>query len=299
MKGITFSIKKQEIVGMLGQNGAGKTTTIRLLTGLFPLLQGSTVEILGIDIEKEPVRCKSLLGIVPEMNNAFLDFTVFQNLSFSGRLYGMSKAAIERRGRSLLAQFGLADRVNSLTKALSKGLKQRLNFCMALMHDPPVLILDEPCGGLDPISVKLLREQILQLRSLGKTIVLTTHDMQEAQRICDRVMIIHKGSLLIDESLETVRARLGGAKKITCKLDRDPPAGLESALGAGPRYDGPELMVNGSSCQVITREPLASMSNLHDFFHKTSTVVNDVRMEETSLEDVYCQLIEKEGSKND
>ncbi|MHA1344646.1 MAG: ABC transporter ATP-binding protein, partial [Promethearchaeota archaeon] len=183
---ISFKINTGEIVGILGPNGAGKTTTIRLLTGVFQLENKGKIEIFGENIVKNPRKYKKNFGIVPEISNAFSDYTVLQNLNFSGSIYGLSKKQIEKRVQTLLTQFNLMDKIHSKTKTLSKGLKQRLIFCLALLHEPPILILDEPTSGLDPFSVNLMRKQILQLKKEGKTILITTHNMQEAQNICDR-----------------------------------------------------------------------------------------------------------------
>ena len=170
---VSFSIFESEIVGILGPNGAGKTTTIRLLTGVFGLENNAKIEIFNQDITRNPYKYKMNFGIVPEVSNAFSDYTVWQNLKFSGGIYGMPKVRIEQRAKKLLKDFGLIDKRNSKTKTLSKGLKQRLNFCLALLHEPPILILDEPTSGLDPFSVKLMREQILQFKKEGKTILIT------------------------------------------------------------------------------------------------------------------------------
>ena len=175
------------------------------------------MEIFGEDMAKKTLLCKSFFGIVPEISNAFLDYTVLQNLNFTGHLYGLSSPEIKKRSKTLLDQFDLINKGQALTKTLSKGLQQRLNFCIALLHDPPILIFDEPTSGLDPISVKVLREQIRQLRDGGKTILLTTHDMQEAQKICDRVLIINGGKIIIDESPDVLRARFGSGKTILFK----------------------------------------------------------------------------------
>ena len=159
---VSFKIFEGEIVGILGPNGAGKTTTIRLLTGIFKLEGKASIEIFNEDITKNLSKYKINFGIVPEVSNAFSDFTVWQNLKFSGGIYGFPKEKIEKHSKKLLEQFGLIDKMHSKTKALSKGLKQRLNFCLALLHEPSILILDEPTSGLDPISVKLMKLGLLK-----------------------------------------------------------------------------------------------------------------------------------------
>ena len=216
---VSFEINQGEIVGILGPNGAGKTTTIRLLTGVFQLENNAKIEIFGDDVIHNPTKYKKNFGIVPEISNAFSDYSVWQNLMFSGGIYGISKEEIEKRSKKLLTQFNLIDKMNSKTKALSKGLKQRLNLCLALLHDPPILILDEPTSGLDPISVNLMRNQILKLKEEGKTILITTHDMREAQNMCDRILIMNKGKIIADESPDTLREQFKSTSTILFKID--------------------------------------------------------------------------------
>lgn len=291
---ITFKIQKQEIVGILGPNGAGKTTTIRLLTGLYPVGSKSGIHIFKWDIKRHPLICKAHFGIVPEISNAFLDYTVRQNIEFSGQLYGLSKTQIQSRSTILLEQFNLQEKANTLTKSLSKGLKQRLNFCMALIHDPPILILDEPTSGLDPVSIKLLREQILQLRSDGKTILLTTHDMIEAQKICDRVLIINHGKIIVDESPDSLRTRFGNGKKISFHPEKELPEQVFHDLKT--QFDlGESLhLIKNGYYQVSSEKPLIDIAKLHDFTEKHQIVISEIKLEEITLEDIFIQIIQKE-----
>ncbi|OLS13473.1 MAG: ATP-binding protein [Promethearchaeota archaeon CR_4] len=297
--GISFSIKKQEIVGVLGPNGAGKTTTIRLLTGLYRVLNGSSIQIFNEDITMNPLLYKSLFGIVPEISNAFLDYTVLQNLQFTGQIFGLTKKEIKERSASLLQQYGLTDKAKTLTNALSKGLKQRLNFCIALLHDPPILIFDEPTAGLDPISVRVLREQILHLREAGKTILLTTHDMQEAQKICDRVLIINKGKIIVDETPDALRAKFGNGRMILFKPAADLPetfkAGLIAIFSRGTSL---KLLKNGYY-QCPSKDPVGDIVKIHTFFQDNGISISDLKLEETSLEDIFIQLIQKERESNE
>lgn len=297
--GISFSIKKQEIVGILGPNGAGKTTTIRLLTGLYPALPGSSIQIFNKDMTTNPIDCKSLFGIVPENSNAFQDYTVIQNLQFMGQIFGLAKREIKTRTLSLLQQYGLTDKANSRTSALSKGQKQRLNFCMALLHDPPILIFDEPTSGLDPISVRVLREQILHLREAGKTILLTTHDMQEAQKICDRVLIINKGKIIVDETPDVLRAKFGNGRKILFKLAEGLPEPIKKGLNEifSPEIL-PRLLQNGYY-QFPSKDPANDIVKLYKFLQANGISISDLKIEETTLEDVFIQLIQKERESND
>jgi len=296
---ISFSIKKQEIVGVLGPNGAGKTTTIRLLTGLYPALPGSSIQIFNEDMTTNPLLCKSLIGIVPEISNAFLDYSVLQNLQFTGQLFGLTKKEIRERSTSLLQRYDLTDKAKSLTKALSKGLKQRLNFCMALLHDPPILIFDEPTAGLDPMSVRVLREQILHLRETGKTILLTTHDMQEAQKICDRVLIINKGKIIVDESPDVLRAKFGNARVILFKSAADLPESLVTSFRSNFSQGTSLKLLKNGYYQFSSKEPVADIVKIHNLLQNNGISISDIKLEETSLEDIFIQLIQKERESNE
>ena len=288
---ISFNISKGEIVGILGPNGAGKTTTIRLLTGIFKLEGKASIEIFNEDITKNLSRYKINFGIVPEVSNAFSDFTVWQNLKFSGGIYGFPKEKIEARSKTLLEEFGLIEKMHSKTKALSKGLKQRLNFCLALLHEPSILILDEPTSGLDPISVKLMRDRILQLKKEGKTILITTHDMQEAQTICDRILIMNRGKIIADESPDTIRERFKSTSTIRFKIDgilsNDQKAFL---MGT---FDSIKKVKDYYS--ISSYNVLKDISTLYNYSKANNLEISDFKMKETSLEEVFIHLIKEDS----
>jgi len=288
---VSFNISKGEIVGILGPNGAGKTTTIRLLTGIFKLEGKARIEIFNEDITKNLNKYKINFGIVPEVSNAFSDFTVWQNLKFSGGIYGFPKEKIENRSKKLLEQFGLIDKMHSKTKALSKGLKQRLNFCLALLHEPSILILDEPTSGLDPISVKLMRNRILQLKKEGKTILITTHDMQEAQTICDRILIMNRGKIIADESPDTLRERFKSTSTILFKIDGVLSNDLKNTL-----LDTFNAMKEKNNYYTFSSDDvIKDISMLYNFSKENNLTISDFKVKETSLEEVFIHLIKKDS----
>ncbi len=284
---VSFEIFEGEIVGILGPNGAGKSTTIRLLTGVFRLESKGKIEIFNKDINKSPSKYKSAFGIVPEISNAFPDYTVWQNLRFSGRLYGISKEKIKKRTEELLAKFGLIDKISSRTKTLSKGLKQRLNFCLALLHDPPILILDEPTSGLDPFSVKVVREQILQLKKKGKTILITTHNMYEAQNICDRILIMNRGKIIADENPKNLREKFKPTLTIIFKID-----GILSEDHATILSDIFNMVKeNNDYYSFSSSNALKDISRLYYIIKENNIKISDFKLKETSLEEVFIHLI--------
>ena len=288
----SFEIHQGEIVGILGPNGAGKTTTIRLLTGVFQLENNAKIEIFGKDITKNPSKYKKNFGIVPEISNAFSDYSVWQNLKFLGGIYGITKDTIEKRSKKLLSQFDLINRMHSKTKTLSKGLKQRLNLCLALLHDPPVLILDEPTSGLDPMSVNLMRDQILKLKEEGKTILITTHDMREAQNICDRILIMNKGKIIADQSPKTLREQFKSTSTILIKIEGVLSTEQEKNLSEIVKF-----VKEKSGYYVFSSDnALKDISNLYQASKENNIKISDLKIKETSLEEVFIHLIKEDLS---
>ncbi|MGZ7115781.1 MAG: ABC transporter ATP-binding protein, partial [Halobacteriota archaeon] len=201
---ISFSVPEGELFGFLGPNGAGKTTTIRMLTGLLTPDAGNA-SIGGIDVQKDPIRAKMQMGIIPEMSNVYTDLTAKQNVMMSGRFYGMRRKAVEERADRLLEQFELSDRKDDRVEGFSKGMKQRVLIASALVHIPQVLFLDEPTSGLDVHSQRLIRAIIREMNDAGTTVFLTTHNIEEANALCDRVGIINRGTLAAIDTPERLK----------------------------------------------------------------------------------------------
>jgi ABC-2 type transport system ATP-binding protein len=201
---IQFFVKQNEIFGFLGPNGAGKTTTIRMMTGVLKPTSGN-IEIYGKVVWKNQIMVKQILGNVPEESNVYMDLTGLQNLNFIGELYGIPKTERIERAISLLKQFELYGRKDSLAKKYSKGMKQRLLLCMALMSKPKILFLDEPTSGLDVQSSIIIKNLIKEYNKNGMTIFLTTHNMEVANEMCDRIAIINKGKIIRCDTPENLR----------------------------------------------------------------------------------------------
>ncbi len=287
---VSFRIYEGEIVGILGPNGAGKTTTIRLITGLFQLENTSKVEIYSKDFTSNSKEAKRNFGIVPEVSNAYSDFTVWQNLKFSGSIYGISQTELKKRIMTLLERFELMNKIHSKTKSLSKGLKQRLNLCLALLHEPPILILDEPTSGLDPSSAKIVRDQILEFKREGKTILITTHNMQEAQQVCDRIFIMNQGKIIADESPDNLRKKFKPTSTLLFTIEGK--LSLEQKTELESRFNLIEEQKDRFS--IISNNPLEDISNLNDFSKQHEIKISTFRLTETSLEEVFIHLIEND-----
>ena len=204
---INFEVKTGEIFGFLGPNGAGKTTTIRMLTSLTKPKEG-TAKILGHDIQKETLDAKRHIGIVPDISNIYDDLTAWNNLIFAGELYGVPKNERAERAKELLEIFRLYDRRNDHAHTFSRGMKRRLTIAAALIHQPDILFLDEPTTGLDVQSLRMIRNLIKELNKKGMTIFLTTHYIEEADQLCQRVAIINKGKIITLDTPEKLKTTI-------------------------------------------------------------------------------------------
>lgn len=206
--GIDLSVPAGGIFGLLGPNGAGKTTTISICTTR-SLPTSGRVTIAGCDVVAKPAVARRQIGVVPQFNTLDRSLTTFENLFFHCRYFGMSDSKSKRRAQELLAQFRLADRARAFPSELSGGLAQRLLIARAIAHHPAVLFLDEPSAGLDPQSRLAMWESIRGLKDQGITVLMTTHYMEEAEALCDRVAIIDHGKILVEDTPERLKNGLG------------------------------------------------------------------------------------------
>jgi len=204
LAGISFDVHQGELLGFLGPNGAGKTTTVRVLTGVLDPT-GGTARIQGHDIRTEPLLSRAHLGVVPEEANVYRDLSVWQNIMLMAQLHGVPRRQRVRQAEHLLDALGLADRKYHKALTLSKGLRQRLMLCTALVGEPEVLFLDEPTSGLDVQSARMIRKMVAELNGKGLTVFLTTHNMDEAEEMCSRVAIINEGRLVAIDTPERLR----------------------------------------------------------------------------------------------
>ncbi len=210
---ISFKVKRGEIFGLLGPNGAGKTTTIRMLTGILEPTIGETF-IGQYNIQKTPIEAKQMMGVVPEMANAYIDLSAFKNLLLMGELYGIRKEKRIKKAENLLKMFQLYEKRSQKVKTFSKGMKQRVILAMALMNDSEILFLDEPTVGLDVESVRLIRDFIKKFNQKGITIFLTTHNIEEANLLCDRVAIMNYGKIVVIDRPEKLKHTIQSTSSI-------------------------------------------------------------------------------------
>jgi linearmycin/streptolysin S transport system ATP-binding protein len=223
--GVSFEIRRGEMFGLLGPNGAGKSTTIGMLTGVIRP-DGGTMRINGT-LSPTDAAARMAIGVAPQSLSLYEELSAAENLNFFGRLYRLSGDELKNRVDWALAFAGLEDRRKARVKTFSGGMKRRLNLAVALVHDPAVIFLDEPTAGVDPQSRNHIFEAIEQLRSLGRTVVYTTHYMEEAQRLCDRVAIMDRGRILDLDTVPALVERYGGRSVVRAELARPPAESIE------------------------------------------------------------------------
>jgi ABC-2 type transport system ATP-binding protein len=281
---ISFDVWEGEIFGFLGPNGAGKTTTTRMLTGVIPPDAG-TAMILGHDIRSEPVLAKQGFGVVPETSNAYTDLTAWQNLMLMGELYGLLHSRAEQRSSDLLGMVGLLERKDQKVQAYSKGMKQRLILAMALIHEPELLFLDEPTSGLDVESTRMILALLRDLNEKGTTIFLTTHNMEEANRLCHRVGIILAGKMVAVDAPEKLKTAIDRVHKIEVSFDREVPAdalvglaGITSAERTGDKW------------QITAENRDSVIRSLVGFSRQQDVTIVTLNTLAPSLDDAFLQL---------
>jgi ABC-2 type transport system ATP-binding protein len=216
---VSFAVKEGEFFGLLGPNGAGKTTTIRLLTGIIEPDSGSVV-IEGIDLIKHPLEAKMKLGCIPEVGNVYQDLSAWENLDLMGRFYGLPRQERKTRSEELLSELSLLERKDDFVRTFSKGMRQRVSIACAMIHQPHILFLDEPTEGLDVHSRRVIVELVKKMNTQGSTIVLTTHNIEEANKLCQRVCIINKGRVIAIEAPEMLRRAYEGIQMVEVAFDR-------------------------------------------------------------------------------
>jgi len=270
--GISFTVAPGSLFGLLGPNGAGKSTTINMIVGALPA-DGGTIAIDGAQDPTQP-SVRARIGNAPQALAIYEDLTGEENLAFFGRLYGLRGPRLKERVRFCLEFAGLVERQTDRVGTYSGGMKRRLNMACAIVHDPPLILFDEPTVGVDPQSRYLIFEQIEKLRREGRTIVYTTHYMEEAQRLCDTVAIIDHGKILDLDSVPGLIARHGGKAVITAELER---------LPEGKQLPG--VVVEGQ-LRFESDRPLEDVARLH----ADGIAFHTLKVDNPDLESVFLNL---------
>jgi len=279
---ISFRVDKGELLGVIGPNGAGKTTAIRIIACILHPDKGS-VKVAGLDVTKEPLKVKSMIGYLPEEPNLYERFTPRNLLRYFGELYGVPGHVLDERIDELLQLVGMEDRADDQINTFSKGLRQRVGIARALIHDPPILILDEPTMGLDPATATSIREFIRELKG-DKTMILCTHYMEEADYLCDRVAILNQGRVLDVGTPQELKSKIKG--DLALEIDLVDPSRvnldfLEELRGVK------NIRLDGDKMEVSLKERDA----IPDIIRMLEGNVYSVNTRETTLDDVFIEMV--------
>jgi len=287
---LNLEVYAGEIFGLLGPNGAGKTTTVGMLTTrVIPTSGRATVA--GIDVMDHPALVKQTMGIVPQENTLDRSLNVFENLFFHGRYFGMSGAEAKRRANIILGQFRLEDRASSEVAALSGGMAQRLMVARSVMHRPKILFLDEPTAGLDPQSRLALWEILGELHERGQTILLTTHYMEEADQLCNRVAIMDHGRILALDTPAKLKRAAGADTVVVMHTDGSPDALARHMKTMG---GATEARVLDHSVHVSMRRVDGAVPKVIAFAGRKGFHISDLSVTEPTLETVFIRLTGKD-----
>jgi len=279
LKGIDLDIPVGSIFGLLGPNGAGKSTFINILAGLVTKSAGA-VNVWGFDIDKNPRQARASIGVVPQEINMDVFFTPKEALDIQAGLFGVPRS--ERRTMEILSALGLEDKANAYVRMLSGGMKRRLLVAKAMVHAPPVLILDEPTAGVDIELRKQLWDYVLKLHAQGVTIVLTTHYLEEAQELCDRIAIIHQGEVVACEPTPKLLATFDAKTLLVTPAD---------ALSAAPNLDPYHVELRPDGKLAIPYQPsMCEVSSIIDRLQSVQIRIKDLTTVEADLEDVFLEL---------
>jgi ABC-2 type transport system ATP-binding protein len=285
--GVDLCVKPGQVLALLGQNGAGKTTTVRMLTSLLYPTRGSA-SVCGYDVVTEPDKVRSVVGVLTEQHGLYLRMSGLDYLDFFGQVYRIDVATRASRSHNLLELFGLGQAASHKIGEYSKGMRQKLALARTLIHEPPVLLLDEPTSAMDPESARLVRDSIASLRSTNRTIIICTHNLAEAEALADQIAIVYRGRVLISGGVDELKLRLLGPVEYEIQIDGEWPA-RPIKLPAGI-----VMLQNGrNTWRFRVEDPrMANPLLLKELLKKK---VNVVTLQEVprSLEQVYLKAMEQ------
>lgn len=285
LEGVSFAVRAGEVFGLLGPNGAGKSTTVKVLATLTKPDAGRA-DVAGHDVVREPNAVRRAIGYVPQSSGVDRDATGRENLILQGRVQGMSGRALETRVAELLDLLGLAPAADRVVRGYSGGMKRRLDVGLGLVHRPQVLFLDEPTTGLDPAARRAVWDAVLSLRERGRTVVLTTHYMEEAETLCDRVAVMDHGKIMATGTPRELIRDYGSELAIEFTA---PPGGLDSAMLAGlPEVTG--VKVTEREVVLFSGKIEATLIGQITELQARSLHVTDLRTRSSTLEDVFLTL---------
>jgi len=283
---VSFKVKKGEIFGFLGPNGAGKTTTIRTLTGLSKPTAGSA-QVLDFDVDSEIVEAKKQIGVVPELSNLYDELSAVDNLVFMAQLYGVPRSQRKERAEQLLKMFRLYERRNDSFAKLSRGMKRALTIAAALVHNPKLLFLDEPTVGLDVVAARSLRSLIRNLRQQGITIFLTTHYLEEADALCDRISILVKGRIVTVDTPEALKSSVGSDMPVEISLTAPPQKFVEEVSAKLPYLRAVPI---NNKVRILGGRPAEVLEVVLQSARHAAVEIETVTTVRPTLEDAFIKI---------
>ena len=283
LDGVSFHVNKGEIFGLLGPNGAGKTTLIEIICGLRKFDDGK-VTILGFDLVKDSYKVRSLIGFCPQETLLYDLLSVKENFAFTASLYSMSSREFKEKLDYFSKILGVEEFLNRKVKELSGGMKRRANLATSIIHDPPIIILDEPTVGFDPNVKREFWELIKSLRDNGKTVLLSTHDMYEADELCDRVAIMDKGKIVALDKPQMLKEKFGGEALINIKM-KEPLT--KEGLTLFKKYN---TALKDEEIQIFTKNPWKIMPEITKKLISKGLLTEKIEVAEPTLEDVFVKL---------
>ena len=286
---ISFSANAGTVFGLLGPNGAGKSTTISCLSGLLQPTAGS-IRVGGFDMSTDAVKAKAGLGIVPQELAIYEDLSARENLAFWGAAYGLKGDKLKQRVEHVLNRIGLTDRAGDLPKEYSGGMKRRLNFGCGLVHEPAILLLDEPTVGVDPQSRERLFDLVREEKAKGTCVLYTTHYMEEAEKLCDELAIIDHGKIIASGTLNELRAEFGGNDIIQLSGSFD-TARVEQVVA---ELDGEVLSLETDVLMMTIKDGARNLPAILQGISSTGADINDTRLSEPNLESLFLKLTGKD-----
>jgi ABC-2 type transport system ATP-binding protein len=282
---VSFTVNTGEIFGLLGPNGAGKSTLIRMLTTLVPPTSGTAV-VAGYDIIRDPNAVRCNIGVIPQNMTSDPELTCAENIGIHARLFGITGVQRRKRTEELLAAVGLSDRANAMAATLSGGMRRRLEIARGMVHNPQILFLDEPTTGLDPVSRISVWEMITHLRAQeGRTLFLTTHYMDEADRLCDRLAIVDKGKVVAMDTPVSLKSQVPGASRIELQFEPDLPNGAAD-LERLPAVKSVRALGSATYRVSSDRGP-ASAQELIQLAQSLKLELKSLSVQSTTLDDVF------------
>ena len=289
VRGVSFAIRQGEIFGFLGPNGAGKTTTIAMLSSLLAPTSGAAT-VAGFDLVRQAADVKRHIGLVPQDLALYPTLSARDNLNFFGRIYGLSGKVLKQRVDDALKMVGLFDRANDAVEKFSGGMKRRVNIAAGLLHEPDILFLDEPTVGVDPQSRNFIFDNVEQLNKRGLTVLYTTHYMEEAERLCDRVAIIDQGRIVALDTPSALQQSIGGGMIIVGVHD-GVPAELDTELRAAPTVNAVSRIDHQIKVKALNTQ--AALVGVINAFNRNDLNIRSLDVLEPNLETVFLELTGK------